>query len=108
VLVACGSATRASQKDLDGLAQSRLGSHYTITYNASKAYAICEQTPSGDHINRKFKFIVVETSSNTIVKEGSFRNGYVKWIDEHSIEVSSSGLDEKQDRQVINVKGQKS
>ena len=59
-------------------------------------------------MNRTFKFIVVKISEKEIVSEGSFKNGYVKWVDDKSIEVASAGEDEKLDKRVIVVEDQKS
>lgn len=59
-------------------------------------------------MNRAFKFIVVNISEKKVVREGSFKNGYVKWVDDKSIEVASAGADEKLDKQVILVEDQKS
>jgi hypothetical protein len=102
---ACGSSSKASQAELDSLVTSRLGAHYTISYNQANTYALCQQSPSADHMNRSYKFIVVKVIDRTVVNEGSFKNGYVKWIDDRSVEVASGGLDKKT---VITVGGQKS
>lgn len=59
-------------------------------------------------MNRSFKFIVIKISEKKIVREGSFKNGYVKWVDDKSIEVASAGADEKLEKQVIVVEDQKS
>jgi hypothetical protein len=105
----CSSSTRPSHGTLDTLVKSKLGSRYTIQHNESKQYALCQQkTSDTDHAYRSFKFIVVKLSDNTIAAEGSFKNGYVKWIDGESIEVSSSGADEKRLTKVLKINGQQS
>ena len=107
-LVACSSASKTSHPELDQIVKSKLGKHYTISYNQSHTFALCQQSPSNDHMNRSFKFIVVKASNHTITNEGDFKNGYVKWIDDQSIEVGNAGADEKIDRQIILVEKQKS
>lgn len=108
-VLGCSSTTLPSQQSLDAVAKSTLGSNYTTTYNESKQYALCQQKSSNnDHALRSFKFIVVKLADNTITEQGSFKNGYAKWIDDKSIEVSSSGVDEKRSTKILNVSSQES
>lgn len=107
-IIACSSSSKTSQADLDDLVKNRLGSHYTISYNHSKSYALCQQSSGGDHMNRSFKYLVVKISDRSVTNEGSFKNGYVKWVDDKSIEVGASGMDEKIEKKVIQVEAQKS
>lgn len=105
----CSSNARITQRDLDSVVKTKLGSAYAISYNESKLFVLCQQTGStGDHAQRTFKFIVVKVSDNTIKNEGSFRNGYVKWVDDKSIEVSSAGMDEKSQTKIITINDQQS
>ena len=107
-IVACSSSSKTAQAELDSLVKTKLGSHYTIAYNVSKTYALCQQSPGGDRMNRSYKFIVVKIADRKIVKEGSFKNGYVKWSEDNSIEVGSAGRDEKIDKRTIQIEEQKS
>jgi hypothetical protein len=107
-VAACSSAAQTAQADLSSIVKAKLGSHYTSHNNQSNSYALYQQSPNGDHMNRAFKFIVVNISEKKVVREGSFKNGYVKWVDDKSIEVASAGADEKLDKQVILVEDQKS
>jgi hypothetical protein len=104
----CGVSSTVPQAELEKIIKSKLGSSYAISYNVSKDYALCQQTSNGDHANRKYKYIVVKIDDHSIAHQGSFQNGYAKWSDNNSIEVSSSGVDEKTKRQIIPVKVQKS
>jgi hypothetical protein len=90
----------------EALIKSSLGEKYTVTYNAAKTYALCQQSREGDHLRRKFRYIVVRLSDNAIVNEGSFQMGYVKWHDEASIEVlnSSSVRDDRSaEKKIIKI-----
>jgi hypothetical protein len=107
-IIACSSSSKTSQPELESLLKTRLGTHYTISYNTSNSYALCRQSRTDDHANRSFKYLVVKISDRTVTHEGSFKNGYVKWVDDKSIEVGTSGMDEKIDKKVIPVEGQKS
>jgi hypothetical protein len=105
----CSSGSKIPKENLDAIAKSKLGSAFTIKYNESKTFALCEQVMgAGDHSQRSFKFIVVRVSDNSVTNEGSFRNGHVKWISDSSIEVRSSGLDEKSQTKIIPINDQQS
>lgn len=94
---------------MDELVKSKLGSSYSITYNESKKYALCQQTSGNNgHAYRSFKFLVVKVSTNEIANEGSFQNGYVKWIDDRSVEVSSSQMNEKRETKILRINDQQS
>ena len=107
-VAACSSTAQTSQGDLSSIVKAKLGSHYSTHHNQSNSFALYQQSPGGDHMNRSFKFIVIKISEKKIVREGSFKNGYVKWVDDKSIEVASAGADEKLEKQVIVVEDQKS
>lgn len=107
-VLACSSSSKTSQTNIDEIVKNRLGNQYTVAYNSSRSYALCQQSPAGDHVNRTFKYVVVKMSDHNVTKEGSFRNGYVKWIDDTAIEVGTSGTDEKIEKEVIRVEAQKS
>lgn len=79
--------------------KAKLGEPYEVSYNKSQTYALCQQARSGDHIQRRFNYIIVRLADNKVIKEGSFRMGYVKWLDEDSIEVSSSNASAAKDNE---------
>lgn len=84
----------------------KLGAANKIELNASGDYALCQQKPEADHSRRSFKYIVVRVSDNSIVREGYFNLGYVKWYNEDSIEVysfSGPGKEERGSKKIINV-----
>jgi hypothetical protein len=86
-------------------AKSRLGVKYTVDYNVSKTYALYQQQRENDHSGRKFKYIVVRLKDNKITHEGSFSMGYVKWLDDKSIEVLNSSIrnDSGGEKKIITV-----
>jgi hypothetical protein len=107
-VLACCSSSKTAHTDLDAFVKNRLGNHYTISYNNSNSYALCQQSRTDDHANRSFKYLVLKVSDRSVINEGLFKNGYVKWVDDKSIEVGTAGKDEKIDKKVIQVEGQKS
>lgn len=104
-----GCASRgATKQSLEAKIKSKLGTGYTVSYNEPKTYALYQQSRVNDHANRSFKYLVVNLSDSKIISEGSFRNGYVKWIDNNSIEIGSATKGELVQKRVIKVNNQKS
>jgi hypothetical protein len=96
-----------SAEKLEKSVSPKLGKHFIITYNSSKTHALCEQERDGDHSNRIFRYVVVKVADNTIVHEGSFRQGYVRWNDSKSLEVvngsSMTGTEKSTEIRMINI-----
>lgn len=93
---------------LNSTVKAKLKEPYEISYNKSQTYALCQQARTADHMERRFNFIVVRLSDNKIIVEGSFRMGYVQWIDDDSIEVLNSSSpavrdDEKGEKKIIDI-----
>lgn len=77
----------------------------STTYNESKTYVLCQQTPSQDHAKRTLKYIVVDVSEMEVIQRGSFQNGIVRWLTDTSIEIeTSTGLLPTSTKQVIQIK----
>jgi hypothetical protein len=93
-LTHCGSskARDAQNPDLQTVADEVLGSQNQIEFNADSTFALCQQRADTDHVRRQYRFIVVRVKDKTIVRNGMFSMGYVKWIDATSIEVYSGSL----------------
>jgi hypothetical protein len=106
---------RASEKNrqdpkaaFESVVKKKLGERYTVSYNTSRTYALCQQSREADHMQRTFNYVVVHLATNKVVHEGSFSMGSVQWHDEKSIEVldnSSSGRDDGKtnEKKVINI-----
>lgn len=107
-LVSCrGTAGRADQKqELSRVAGKTLGPENVCEANASGTFALCQQKPGADHSRRQYRFAVVRLSDMAIVHEGTFGMGYVKWLDDASIELysgSPSIREEDGARKIIHV-----
>ena len=90
VLLSCGaSANKRSDQDSipSALAKARLGSHYASAFNSSKKYILFQRQGGPDHLRRRIKYLVVRLDDNSVVLEGSFQDGFVKWHDDQSVEV---------------------
>jgi len=105
------SGCRASQNapdqdtDLKGTAEKTLGKENIIVLNESGTFALCRQKPGLDHARRQYRFVVIRLKDNAIVHDGTFSMGYVKWLDDQSIEVvsGSPSLKEGGTKEIIHV-----
>jgi hypothetical protein len=75
--------------DLQTVVDQALGSPNQITFNENGTFALCQQKPETNHARRLYRFVVIRVRDNAIVREGAFSMGYVKWINNKSIEVYS-------------------
>jgi hypothetical protein len=93
-LTSCrGSQKNRGQKpELQALADKILGPENVIEYNEARTFALCQQKPQADHARRQYRYVVVRLENNTIVQQGVFSMGYVKWVDNRSIEVFSGSV----------------
>lgn len=104
----CSARKQSRQVSIDAIVKEKLGSDVVVAYNDSKEYALCQQKNKSSHALRSFKYIVIRVSDNVITNQGSFQNGYVRWLNENTIEVKSVGLDEKSKTELLKVGGQQS
>lgn len=68
-----------------------------IDYNQSKDIALCYEKETNTAGLKKFE--VIRVKDNLIIEEGSFRPGYIKWINNYEIELLDlpGALKENQD-----------
>ncbi len=97
-----------NQSKQENVIFSKLGRNLSTIENESKTHILYYQNQEGDQAARQYKYAVVTKSKNTIVLEGSFKLGYVKWISDNSIEVLSlpslSVQDEASHKKVFFIK----
>ena len=90
ILATCkSSATKkeTSESSIQDLVKSTLGDNVTTDLNASKTYSLIQQLQEPKDIGGKsVHFIVIRLSDTTIVLEGSFMRGYVKWTNDNTLE----------------------
>ena len=93
-------------KELVSLVKRTLGAENVIEINGIKTHALCQQKREADHLRRKIRYMVVRIADNAIVHEGIFSMGYVKWLNNESVEVysgSNAGKEENSTKKIINV-----
>lgn len=104
ILTGCASHNAVEQVDtVEKIANEALGSEYSIAFNASGTFALCQQKPGADHARRQYRFIVIHLKDNAVVHEGTFRMGYVAWRDDQAIEVVSESWKEGSTKKIIHV-----
>lgn len=86
----CQAERHQAKTKIISIADHNLGKSNMIEYNSSKTFALCIQTTTDSHVARKYKFIVIKVSDGTIVYRGSFSLGYVKWLNDNSLEILNS------------------
>jgi hypothetical protein len=100
----CKVSEKSPQSDqLEKIASQKLGANFTTTYNSLKTYALCQQARVGDHSDRIFRYVVIKLADNTIVREGSFRRGHVKWNDSKSLEILNGSRNRNEDSSQISI-----
>src|SRR4051812_36343027 len=87
VLYQCRTQAAVRLNHLNAVAERQLGSDYAITYNTSHDLALCQEGPGGDHVGKKYKFMVVRLHDDKILYKGTYKLGYVKWRDNESLEI---------------------
>ncbi|MCA4898103.1 MAG: hypothetical protein ACK514_08025 [Bacteroidota bacterium] len=82
-------AVSTSQTSVDVLrmAQQKLGTRTAIVDSPEGKYRLFYQTRDGtQQLNRQFKFIVIEVSTGKLLLEGTFVQGYIKWVSAKELE----------------------
>ena len=93
LLAACvtGCKTSHSNKtnpdELNSLLASKLGESVTTEYNESQTFVLAYQKISLQE-NKARHYVVVKLADNSIVLQGSFRPGSIRWYDNNRIEVA--------------------
>ncbi len=89
-LATCKVASSQKQgTSLDKLITDRLGKEVVAENNPGGSYRLYKQ-PTGGHVSRLYKYIVIRLSDESIAAEGTYRMGYVKWKDDVTLEVVTS------------------
>ena len=79
--------TKTEGDTLEKTVKSKLGKEFSEEYNQSRTFILYKQEENPEKIGEPLKYLVVRVSDTTIVQEGYFTRGYVKWIDNKTIEV---------------------
>jgi hypothetical protein len=106
VLTMCKAAdsNQTQENAVDKIVKERLGLETTFENSANGTYRLYKQT-GGGHAARSYKYLVVRLSDQTVVSEGQYRMGYVKWKDDATLElVTSNGpADREPEKKFINL-----
>lgn len=72
---------------VDNDIQQKLGERFETLKSPNEKYTLYYQKRDPqDHLNREFRYVVLDTTTQKLVHEGSFIQGYIKWISESELE----------------------
>jgi hypothetical protein len=87
LLFNCKAAdSQSKDKTLQTELKSKLGSDVVVENSVNGTFALYKQAPGG-HAARVYKYAVVRVADKSIVSEGTFKMGYVKWEDDTTLEL---------------------
>ncbi len=105
--VGCRSNSPLQQtaSSTDQIARTKLGEPFSRVDNEDKTYALVQQVRRQDHLKQTIKYLVIQLKDNSIVHEGSFKMGYVKWNSNETIEVFNGDTlnDSKSEKKIIHI-----
>lgn len=87
LVLAFSSCRSAKDSSLQKLVSGKL-ENATLEYNTSKDHVLCFE----DAVNSAsgvIKFMIVRVNDQSVIEEGNFRPGYIKWINDNEIEIRS-------------------
>jgi len=87
----CGCKTTVQKQqhpeDAKTIAISKLGSSIESFKSPDGLYELFVQQPTDSPMKQPLKFLVIQINTNKVVMEKSFMAGYVKWIDDTTLEL---------------------
>ena len=79
--------SKENDVSIDIEVQQKLGERFESIESPNKKYTLYHQKRgSQDHLNREFRYLVLDNASKKWVREGNFVQGYIKWISESELE----------------------
>lgn len=111
LFVQCRGSQPTQNESLESVAEKSINGPFEIIKNQAGTMALAVEKPASAHISKEYKFAVIAVADNKVIRSGTFQQGYVKWIDNDSIEVFSkkptaSDAPAATDRKVINLNQQ--
>ncbi|MDH4090960.1 MAG: hypothetical protein OEV74_10545 [Cyclobacteriaceae bacterium] len=99
-LTTCGSSNfaQAPHSSIKQQIQSQVGENFVTKYNASGSYALITPKQAPENIETNMHFLVLRLADSAVVKDGSYLRGYVKWVDDETLEKLSLPGKVKQDQ----------
>lgn len=100
------SVPKSNGASIDTEVQKKLGNRFESIESPTKKYTLYYQKRDPqDHMNREFRFLVLENASKKWVHEGNFVQGYIKWTSESELEftVKSKNINTEPSITKVNV-----
>lgn len=82
--------------------KAKLGAETLTEDSPAGTYRLYTQKPGG-HVKRQYRYIVVKTTDNRIVHEGTYQSGYVKFSADDTLEVVSADGASEPAKKFINL-----
>jgi len=98
------SVPKSNGASIDTEVQQKLGNRFESIDSPTKKYTLYYQKRDPqDHMNREFRFLVLENPSKKWVHEGSFVQGYIKWTSESELEFTVKSKNINTEPSIIKV-----
>jgi hypothetical protein len=100
------SMSKSNGASIETEVQQKLGNRFETIESPTKKYTLYYQKRDPqDHVNRQFRYLVLENASKKWVHEGSFVQGYIMWISELELEftVKSKNINTENSITKVNV-----
>jgi cystathionine beta-lyase family protein involved in aluminum resistance len=82
------ATTSKTAQELNKTVETELGNRNTQVFNNSKSYLLAYREKE---LTETFtSYIIIETKTGEVTKKGTFVPGYIKWVDDHSLELLSA------------------
>lgn len=107
MLLSCSnsrSVPKSNGASIDTEVQQKLGNRFESIESPTKKYTLYYQKRDPqDHVNREFRYLVLENVSKKWVHEGSFVQGYIKWTSESELECTIKSKNINTEPSIIKV-----
>ena len=98
------SMSKSNGASIETEVQQKLGNRFETIESPTKKYTLYYQKRDPqDHVNREFRYLVVENASKKWVHEGSFVQGYIKWTSELELEFTVKSKNINTEPSIIKV-----
>lgn len=88
LFLACTLSCKSQKANSLQIIHEKIGEEAVIQYNEGQQFALVKQNIESPQANfYSTNYLILEVETNTVLQEGKVRNGYIKWIDNETVEV---------------------
>lgn len=85
----CKTATAVADQPDNRAIREILGEEFASFPSPSNSYVLYMQQATGPSSGQSVRFLVTDVATGTVIMKDSIMPGYVKWADDHTLEVLS-------------------